>query len=234
MAQELKAAQDTLRSYIGAITDSTEKERTRLARELHDETLQAQIALGQRVQYELLDPGNGSDQAVLKELQQMIQHNIRDLRQLVRGMRPLYLEDLGLAAAVEALCKERQAGLQTVLSFWTESTEKRLPEEVELAFYRIAQEGISNALRHAQAEKIQVSLFYGNDRVAMTISDNGKGFEVPANLLDAVHHGHFGLLDIKERAEIAGAHIEIKSSPGKGTSITVTYSEKTNNNEGAT
>jgi signal transduction histidine kinase len=92
---------------------------------------------------------------------------------------------------------------------------------VELALYRIAQEALSNVTRHAQAVQVSLSIAFKPDAVIMTISDNGRGFQVPASPAELAPSGHFGLLGLHERAELIGAHLDIQSSPGQGTLVVV-------------
>jgi signal transduction histidine kinase len=106
MADKLQSAQHSLRSYIGAITTGIENERYNLARELHDETIQDLIALNQRIQLAQLYKVSETDKKTFDELQKIVQQSIADLRRVVRGLRPIYLEDFGISAALEMLAKE--------------------------------------------------------------------------------------------------------------------------------
>jgi signal transduction histidine kinase len=221
MARQLQAAQKSLHSYIGAITKGQEAERLRLARELHDDTIQSLIALKQRVQLVGMSHGKSSPAPELRELEILIEKTIDDLRRMTRALRPIYLEDLGLVAALEMLVREISQSSGLAIEFSTSGSERRLPPDVELALYRMVQEGLNNALHHTQATHISVKMEFKSRATRLEITDNGKGFEVPKTPAEFTPQGHFGLLGLYERAELIGAHLEITSSPGKGTRLSI-------------
>jgi two-component system sensor histidine kinase UhpB len=226
MAHRLKAAQQGLRGYIGAITAGQEEERRRLARELHDETIQSLIALNQRVQLARLEFDNqSSEDDSLQEIQTLIEQTIADVQRLTRALRPLYLEDLGLVAALDMLAKETSQSAQIPIDIQLSGQERRLSAEVELALYRMAQEAISNVVRHAQAEHGTLSLRYTPENVTLVVVDDGQGFEVPESPAEYAPSGHYGLLGMYERAELVGAELQIYSSPGEGTRLVVRVPE---------
>lgn len=221
MARQLQAAQKSLHSYIGAITQGQEAERLRLARELHDDTIQSLIALKQRVQLARMPRKKGSPVPELEELESLIEQTIDDLRRTTRALRPIYLEDLGLIAALEMLVRETGQSSGLPVDFNSSGTERRLPAEVELALYRMVQEALNNAVHHAQARHLTVRMEFNSQAARLEITDNGKGFEVPKTPAEFTPQGHFGLLGLYERAELIGAHLEIRSSPGKGTHLSI-------------
>ena len=221
MAHKVKAAQESLRSYIGAITAGQEEERRRLARELHDDTLQSLIALNQRIQLAQLSLADSPTAGMLAEIQTLIEQTMSDLRRFTRALRPIYLEDLGLVAALEMLTREVGQADNLRVEFHRIGSERRLAPEVELALYRMAQEALSNVARHAQASQASLNITFKPDAVIMTISDNGRGFQAPASPAELAPGGHFGLLGLHERAELIGAHLDIQSSPGQGALVVV-------------
>ncbi len=223
LAEKIQRAQEGLRGYIGAITAGQEEERRRLARDLHDETIQALIALNQRVQLTQLklapDP---QATAALEEIRELTETTIQNLRRLTRALRPLYLEDLGLIAALEMLARETQAANGIETTFHQTGAPRRLPAETELALYRIAQEAINNVIRHAQASQADLSLHFTTRQVVLTIQDDGVGFEPPDNPAEFAPSGHFGLLGMHERAELIGARLSIQTARQAGTRVRVT------------
>lgn len=226
MAHKVRSSQQSLRGYIGAITEGQEEERRRLARELHDETIQSLIALNQKVQLAQMGSSRDSTEAALDEIKEMIEQSIKDLRRLTRDLRPIYLEDLGLAAALDILAQEISHAAGIAIRFTREGREQRLQPEIELALYRIAQEGINNVVRHAQASEASIQLSYSGKTITMTISDNGRGFEIPESPAEFASAGHYGLLGISERIELMKARLSIQSTLGEGTRIVVSVQSR--------
>jgi signal transduction histidine kinase/YHS domain-containing protein len=220
MSQQVQAAQRSLHGYIGEITAAQEEERQRLARELHDDTIQSMIALKQKVQMAELS-GNGSDEKTLQELDRMAEQTIQNLRRVTRALRPIYLEDLGLVTALRMLAREVERGAEIEVEFQQTGDERRLPAPVELALYRITQEALNNISRHSQATQASINIQFDLERVRLQVMDNGKGFIVPKTPSAFAPEGHFGLLGLYERASLIGASLEIQSQPGGGTSVVV-------------
>jgi two-component system sensor histidine kinase UhpB len=221
MARKVKAAQQSLHSYIGAITSGQEEERRRLARELHDDTIQSLIALKQRVQLAQLASKNGSSEASLTEVVSLTEQTIENVRRQTRALRPIYLEDLGLVTALEMLARETSQAANIPVEFQRQGTEVRLNPNVELALYRMAQEALNNVSKHAGATQADLNISFTSQQVTLQVIDNGKGFDVPKSPAEFAPGGHFGLLGLYERAELIGARLEIFSSPGQGSRITV-------------
>jgi signal transduction histidine kinase len=227
MAQKVKMAQQSLRSYVGAITAGQEEERRRLARELHDDTIQSLIALNQRIQMAQLSLEGEEATAVLTELQTLTTQMIADVRRFARALRPIYLEDLGLIPALDALAKDIAEAGGLAVDCQIVGTPQRLGTAVELTLYRTAQEALKNVTRHAQATQARIRLTFTPDQIRLSIQDDGRGFAVPDNPAELAPQGHFGLLGLYERAELIGAHLKIESKPGHGTEVTLllpTYS----------
>lgn len=222
MAQKVKVSQQSLRDYLGAVTAGQEEERRRLARELHDDTIQALIALNQRIQLTQLTADTPESQSQLAEMQQMAEQTIIGLRRLTHALRPIYLEDLGLVPALDMLARETGRTSQINIDFCTKGTQRRLTAVQELALYRMGQEALSNISRHAQATQATMTLDFANGSICLKIEDNGNGFDVPESPAEMAMTGHFGLLGIQERAELIGAKMAIVASPGNGTRLSIT------------
>lgn len=220
MAEKLKTAQQTLRNYIGAITAGIESERKNLARELHDDTIQTLIALNQRIQLALLTTSKAQINS-MSELQALVQQAMVNLRRLIRGLRPIYLEDLGLVASLEMLIRETEQSSNILIVFTSKGQEQRINQKVELSIYRMVQESINNVINHANAMHAWVELDFSDNRLNVTIRDDGIGFEVPKNPAEFPEIGHFGLLGLSERADLIHAELVIKSKLGEGTTILI-------------
>lgn len=216
MARRLHMAQQGLRDYLGALTAGQEEERRRLARELHDDTLQSLIALNQRIQMAQQTAADPATAAQLAEMEGMAAATMADLRRLTRDLRPSYLDDLGLAPALSLLARDATEALGLPVRFEQTGEARRLSPEAELAFYRVAQEGLRNVGRHAQASGATVALTFDAAATTLTISDDGVGFDAAQRPAELAAGGHFGLLGAAERAEAVGARLTIDSAPGRG------------------
>jgi signal transduction histidine kinase len=221
MAHKVKAAQEGLHDYIGAITSAQEEERTRLARELHDDTIQAVIALKQRMQLAQKSIKDQNGRQSLKELESLAEQTIENLRRLTRALRPIYLEDLGLVTALEMLSRETSQNNHLMVDFQKTGQERRLAREVELSLYRIAQEALNNVVKHSKATRANLKIAFEPSEIQMEVADNGDGFVVPNSPTEFASNGHFGLLGVHERADLIGAKLEIESALGKGTKLKV-------------
>jgi signal transduction histidine kinase len=217
MAARLQSYQRNLERHLQAVTQAQEEERARLARELHDETAQGLVALDHRLQRAQRtlqrDPNALHDEVA--ELRRMVKAGLEEVRRFSRALRPLYLEDLGLGPALEALAREMGA------SFTLAGEARRLDPNVELALYRTAQEALSNARRHAQAARVEVQVAFSPGSVAVRVCDDGVGFTPPAHLGNLTRTGHFGLLGIYERAQLIGAELTLTSAPRQGTCVAI-------------
>jgi signal transduction histidine kinase len=220
MAANIISYRAGLRRYVGAITTSQEEERRRIARELHDETVQNLVAILRRIELLQTHETSPEDLKRLTQLQDMVEETLRGVRQISRDLRPLALEDLGFIPALQAQVNMAQEdGVQVQLIVQGQAS-KLLPDQ-ELALYRIAQEALTNARKHAKATNIEIRLVFENEYVQLELIDNGVGFTVPASLTELAQHGNFGLLGIQERVWSVDGSLEIASSPGKGTHLLV-------------
>lgn len=217
MARAVQQAQLRLHEYIGAITTAQEEERTHLARDLHDDTVQTLISLNQQVQMAQRnlnrDPSIAS--ARLTEVRQISQQAIEDIRRMIHGLRPSYLAELGLVSALEMLAEQETS---VAVSFQMQGEEQRLSDKIELALYRITQEALSNIRKHSQATQATIEIAFSSVEVILSIQDNGCGFD-PPELQTLPISGHYGLVGIRERTQLIGAILQINSQKGQGTQI---------------
>ena len=222
MAGQIRAYQQSMHDYVGAVTTAQEEERNRLARELHDDTIQNLIALKQRVQSARRKIGQ--DPATLEkqlaELQALLETTMQEVRRFSRDLRPIYLEEAGLVSALEALARDiSRDGVPT--AFELEGEPSRLPLKTELALYRMVQESLNNVVKHANATQARVEVDFADHNVVIRVKDNGIGFDVPSRVSNLSEGGHYGLMGMQERAQLVGARLDIRSQPGRGTVIQV-------------
>lgn len=221
MADRIARYRTGLQRYVAAVTYSQEEERKRIARELHDDTLQSLIALGRRL--ELLEksienPIEAAKQLV--QLQNMLNNTIAEVRQFSRDLRPLLLEDLGLVAALRQMLREleRRENLATTLVIEGDTID--LDPDLEVGLYRIAQEALNNVRKHALATAVDVELHFESDQVRLSVRDNGQGFPL-TDTADLARRGSYGLMGIRERAQLFGGRMKVHSGEGEGTLIEV-------------
>ena len=226
MAHKVQAAQEGLHDYIGAITAAQEEERMRLAREIHDDTIQSVVALKQRVQLAGKSVRAGSTRDALKELETLAEKTVENLRRLTRALRPIYLEDLGLVTALNMLANESSQVGNLNVDFQLIGNERRLSSEVELALYRIAQEALNNVIHHTSAKHALLQITFDKE-IKLEVTDNGAGFIVPKSPTEFAPGGHFGLLGMRERADLIGGRLEVESEIGKGTRLSVRLGSST-------
>ncbi|MCJ7624487.1 MAG: hypothetical protein MUO76_13365, partial [Anaerolineaceae bacterium] len=176
----------------------------------------------QLIRYSLPD---GVSHEQLNELQALTDETIRDLRRLTSALRPTYLEELGLVTALSMLVRETSDSSGIDMSFTYKGKERRLPDEVELAFYRMIQEGLNNITRHSRANSADLKFHFESGEVVLILRDDGCGFVVPESPAEFAPVGHFGLLGMNERAELICARLSIKSKPGRGTWVEIIWSD---------
>ena len=220
---EEKRMRDNLSFYLAEVTKAQEEERNRIARELHDETIQALVVLSRQLDDIASGDGGFSDSVSvdLENLRQQINNIIQGLRRLSQGLRPPILDRLGLRPALEWLASDvsKYSGIEVKTHLL--GTERRLPKESELMLFRIAQEALRNMWRHSEATSSDLVMEFDADAVRMTIKDNGKGFILPSSVSDMTRSRKLGLAGMRERALLLGGDMEIESEPGRGTTISV-------------
>ncbi len=222
MVIRLAEQQAALRQYAQKALLSQEEERQRLSHELHDVTVQDLVGLVQRIDLcrSELDRDPQAACRRLEELNTLARQTLDDVRRISNALRPSILEDLGLPAALQALCEELEQQMPEVACICTvEGHQQRLASDLELAIFRISQEALSNIRRHAQAvSEVKLLLDLEDLEVRLTISDDGSGFAVPG-VRTLVREGHLGLAGMYERARLFGGELAITSQPGSGVVI---------------
>jgi len=220
---EERRMQENLRFYVQQVTKAQEEERKRIARELHDETAQQLIALSHQLESFASDNKrlSADDMELLKKLREQLREAVQGVRYFSRDLRPPMLDDLGLLPALEWLTDdlERQFGIKADLK--VVGTERRFIPEAELLFFRIIQEAVSNARRHAEASRVEITIEYNEGQARGIVRDNGKGFELPKTLGELSRTGKLGLMGMEERARLLGGSLRLESEPGKGTTVII-------------
>jgi PAS domain S-box-containing protein len=214
---------ENLDLYLSQVTKAQEEERKRIARELHDDTIQSLVVLSRRLE-DAAASGKGlpEDKRILLEnLRQQTTSIMDGVRRLTQDLRPSTLDRLGLLPGLEWLANDmsRYSGITTKVKVVGEG--RRLPPDVELMLFRIAQEGLRNVWRHSQATEVEVTAEFCDKKVVVTIKDNGKGFSVPGTVGDLTRDGKLGLTGMHERARLVGGSVTLHSELGKGTTIVV-------------
>ncbi|TGE36972.1 histidine kinase [Desulfosporosinus fructosivorans] len=196
-----------------------EEERRRVAREIHDGPAQtlANIVLRLEIAEKLLEFDHTRVKAELIDLKNLVRSNLQDIRRIIFDLRPMALDDLGILPAIAKYLDNFQDNYGIECELLIEGREKRLPPALEVALFRLVQEGMTNVAKHAHSPKVIISLIYQEEWVMARIQDYGKGFEVSFALTSPGEH--FGLIGMRERVEMFSGHFSIQSTLGKGTTI---------------
>ncbi|HEU5207060.1 MAG TPA: GAF domain-containing protein [Gaiellaceae bacterium] len=210
----VELSQRVSRDAVRRVVEAQELERTRLARELHDETGQAltSILLGLK---SLDDRAVGDDDRVaVGELRELVVSTLQSVRRLAVELRPAALDDFGLVPAIERLrdVVEEQGGISVDVQ--SNLGDQRLPSDTETALYRIVQEAFTNVLKHAAASRVSVRLHRSGAGVTLVFHDDGRGFD-PTGVRD----GSLGLVGMRERVALLGGRLTIESSEDAGTML---------------
>jgi signal transduction histidine kinase len=203
---------------------SQENERKRVAVEIHDGIGQQLVGALYRIQaFTLLLTQEKYEDAAAEaeDIRHLLEKTIGELRQVLAGLNPHNLEELGLTSALRQEVDLFTRDTKTECEFVTEGSPSVFTSSQEAAVYRVVQEALNNIRKHARATKVGIKLQYTPNSVSVEISDNGRGFRVEqAN--NGIALGHIGLAGMKERAEMLGGNLKINSSPGKGTLVLLT------------
>jgi two-component system sensor histidine kinase UhpB len=225
--RELEHSHERLRALSRRLLEVQEEERGRLARDLHDDIGQALTAL--KIQLESLPRGGAGgegDAAPRSRIDDCIEttrHTIERVRQLSLSLRPSQLDDLGLAAALRSHL-DRQARVAGLVShFDALEAPAEMAADTETACFRVAQEAINNVLRHAQARNLWLHLAMVGGQLALSVRDDGRGFDVDSVRRRAGAAGSLGLVGMEERVALVGGSFELRSLPGKGTVMLATF-----------
>jgi PAS domain S-box-containing protein len=215
---ERRYAEETIRALLRDVLTAQEVERRRIARELHDETAQTLTSL--LVGLRAVEESQDLDQvkAAANTLRGLVSGALLGVQRMARGLRPSVLDDLGLEEALERLSLDVTGANEFVVDLHVTGPRlPRLPEQIEIALYRMAQEALTNACKHAAPKAVSILIHRNSSEVRLVVEDDGKGFDVDAIVSDK----HLGLVGMRERANLVGGSMTVESSPGHGTTICI-------------
>jgi signal transduction histidine kinase len=224
--EEITQKAQRLRHLLVRTISLQEEERKRIAADIHDGF--SQHILGALYETEAAKDAIATDPALaqtkLTSAQELLEHTSTGMRQVIYDLRPPLLDDIGLIAELERCLNKyaRRTGIQASLNVLGSAS--RLPTNVEMALYRIAQEALHNIYKHAHTDRATIELRFSSERVCMAVQDRGIGFDLTA-VQDSTNE-RLGLTGMQERAESVGAHLRIESAPGRGTTVILEVSNQ--------
>ncbi len=222
MVVQLAEQQGSLRQYAHKALLSQEEERQRLSHELHDGTMQDLVGLVQRVELcrSEIDQNPLLARRRLDELQGLLEQTLGDVRRISNALRPSILEDLGLPAALQVLCKDLQQQIPSIhCQCNVTGVERRLSPDLELAVFRVVQEALGNIRKHVRsATHVEVQMEFYEAEVRAVVHNDGPAFPRP-DVHSLVRNGHLGLAGMYERARLFHGELDISSDAAKGTTV---------------
>ena len=219
---EQKRLQFEMEELNSRLQNSMELERLRLAQELHDNPMQVLYSANYRLE-ELRTKTDPETSEALKDVKDTIQGVLQDLRATAKELRPPTIFSFGLENAIRSHAydvQEKHPNLEIQLSLAHD--QQSLPDNVRLALFRVLQQALTNVVRHADATEVRIHFSFDAEETHLEISDNGKGFNVPANWIEFVRQEHYGLAGAAERVNALGGVFKVESEPGKSTTVRVT------------
>jgi signal transduction histidine kinase len=213
---ESERAAGLLVRLLSRLVNVQEDERVRVGRELHDELgqlLTSILHFSRRLEYDLT--GESRDRA--HDIVRAAERALAGTRSLVRTLRPVELDQLGLVSAIRRLAYDLEDRHGLHIAVRAEGLEERLPTNLETAAYRIIQEALTNVVRHSQAAAVDIDLTRQGDQLIATVHDDGVGFE--PGVVNREQGNGVGLIGMLERARLVGGEVSIESGPGQGTLV---------------
>jgi PAS domain S-box-containing protein len=216
-SEKMALQREQFQALAERLRRAREEERTRVARDLHDQIGQILTAIKLDLTWmsRRLPQGNDEFQDRMKGAIGLINDGVQSVRRICSGLRPAVLDDLGLAAAIEWQAGEFATRTGIHCAVTVPATDLSLDGDTATAFFRIFQECLTNVMRHAQAGTVRVALNEQDGDLVLVVADDGKG------LRESDLSGSLGFLGMKERAQVCGGNLEVSSSPGNGTTVTL-------------
>ncbi len=221
---ELRRANNSLRELSGRLMQVQEEERSRLARDLHDEVGQLLTAL--KIDLQDIQHGEVGETRFdsLTDSLELVDHLLTQVRTLALDLRPSLLDDLGLVPALRWYANRQATRNGWTLSLSVEEMTERVPAPIEVACFRVVQEALTNIAKYARARTIDLTLRRQEEEVTLILQDDGVGFDVLAARQRAQGGKSIGLLGMEERVRLAGGNLVIVSAPGQGTRLQLRFS----------
>ena len=210
-----KVAQDALENVSGRLIEAQEKERSRIARDLHDDICQRLALLSMELEQANRNGAPPSTKQHLAEIQQHCAEIAGDVQALSHQLHSSKLDYLGIAAAIRSFCKEFAKQHKVRVDFMDENVPTHLPKNVSLCLFRVAQEGLHNAVKYSGKRQFEVILRRTANQIRLEVIDSGVGFDVE----DAKKNGGLGLVSMQERVHLVHGTFVVESAPGKGARI---------------
>jgi len=211
-----KQIQDNLRLYAHKISEAQEAERKRIARDLHDGTVQALVVISRQLD----DLALNKSALSIEDIRREVQNILKEVRRFSQELRPSVLDDLGLIPAVKWLAADLGKNYGIKVDMEITGTQQQLSEQTDLMLFRVIQESLTNIRKHSEATQAILKITFFTNKMIVIIQDNGKGFMRSGNS-ELTRHGKLGLVGIQERVDLLGGNLIIDSQPGKGTALTI-------------
>lgn len=229
---KLSMSAATLDTFIGSLKDlksfnfriikAQEKERKKIANEVHDGPAQsmASVVMQLDILAKTIEKAPEKAMAEVEHMKSMIRNSLAEVRRFIFDLRPMSLDDLGLISTLNRYVENTKSRVAFDLNFDLRGREIPLSKETEISVYRIVQEAVNNARKHSAASLVRIKIDFNPGELKVSIRDNGKGFDVDQIKSSYSTRESLGLISMMERAELLGGLLEVQSAAGKGTLVT--------------
>ncbi len=226
MESRLKKSEEILRFLSNQLLQAQENERKRIARELHDTVAQNLTGIKFYLSHkpDLMADDKRTLTEILQPAVELADRSIRDVRRLINDLRPPCIDDLGVLATIDwhfGQFAKRNPGISIVKDIGV--LESQIPDALKVVIYRLLQESLNNVARHSKADKAELTIEKEGDTLTFRLEDNGSGFDIKRALSPDHPEKGWGIIGMKERAELSGGMFSIESPPGGGTRVAVSW-----------